>query len=57
MVATVIVFFGSELPFSTLVNIVYPYTGYLGILIFICIVYVHYFKKNKVNPETQESIE
>ncbi len=57
VVATVIVFFGSELPFSTLVNIVYPYTGYLGILIFICIVYVHYFKKNKVNPETQESIE
>ena len=57
LVASVVVFFGSELPFSTLVNIVYPYTGYLGIVIFLCILYVHYIKKNKVNPETNEAVE
>lgn len=57
IVASVIVFFGSELPFGTLVNIVYPYTGYLGMVIFVCIIYVHYFKKDKRNPETNEAVE
>jgi uncharacterized membrane protein YkvI len=30
----IIAFFGGRLPFATLVNIVYPYMGYLGIVLF-----------------------
>jgi uncharacterized membrane protein YkvI len=34
LILGVIAFFGGRLPFATLVNIVYPYMGYLGIVLF-----------------------
>lgn len=37
LVLTLIAFFGGQLPFATLVNTIYPYTGYLGILLIVCI--------------------
>lgn len=57
LIACIIIFIGSKLPFSTLVNIIYPYTGYLGIIICLCIAYTHYFKKEKIHPETKEPVE
>jgi uncharacterized membrane protein YkvI len=35
IILTLIAFFGGRLPFATLVNIVYPYMGYLGIFLFV----------------------
>lgn len=57
LIACIVIFIGSKLPFATLVGIIYPYTGYLGIIICLCIAYTHYFKKNKIHPETKEPIE
>ncbi|MCC8166594.1 MAG: hypothetical protein LIQ31_10695 [Planctomycetes bacterium] len=37
LVLTLIAFFGGQLPFATLVNTIYPFTGYLGILLIVCI--------------------
>lgn len=37
VVLTILAFFGGQLPFGTLVGTVYPYTGYLGILVLIII--------------------
>ena len=47
-----VAFAGGVLPFETLVNVIYPYTGYLGIVLFVCVV----FKciKNKKHDDTQE---
>jgi uncharacterized membrane protein YkvI len=40
-----VAFFGGRLPFATLVNIVYPYMGYLGILLFFGMAITHIRKK------------
>ena len=47
-----VAFVGGVLPFGTLVNVIYPYTGYLGIVLFICVV----FKciKTKKQEDTQD---
>ncbi|MCD8139083.1 MAG: hypothetical protein LUE17_04775 [Planctomycetaceae bacterium] len=37
LILTLIAFFGGQLPFATLVNTIYPFTGYLGILLIVCI--------------------
>lgn len=37
VVLTLIAFFGGQLPFAKLVNTIYPFTGYLGILLIVCI--------------------
>ena len=37
VVATIVAFIGGQFPFATLVNIIYPLSGYLGILLFICV--------------------
>lgn len=36
-VVVLLAFIGGQLPFGTLVGIIYPYTGYLGILLFVCL--------------------
>ncbi len=35
----VIAFFGGRLPFSTLINLIYPFMGYFGIVVFCCVAY------------------
>ena len=47
-----VAFVGGVLPFETLVNVIYPYTGYLGIVLFICVI----FKciKTKKQEDTQD---
>lgn len=37
VVATIVAFIGGQLPFAKLVNIFYPITGYMGIVLMICI--------------------
>lgn len=50
-VVVVIAFIGGQLPFGQLVGTVYPYTGYLGMLLFVCLavyeVKQHMLKKEK----------
>lgn len=49
---SLVVYFCSALPFKMILNIVYPYTGYIGLGICACIFYTHYFKRRKYHPET-----
>ncbi len=44
VVTAVAICFGS-LPFGQLVNIIYPYTGYMGLILLVCIVYRTFVKK------------
>lgn len=37
VVLTMIAFLGGQLPFAKLVNTIYPFTGYLGIILIVCI--------------------
>ena len=48
-VVVLLAFIGGQLPFGTLVGIIYPYTGYLGILLFICLAI--YQIRNKSNKK------
>jgi uncharacterized membrane protein YkvI len=43
-------FFGGQLPFAALVNIVYPYMGYFGILLFLGMVITHIRGKRASSP-------
>ncbi len=52
----IIAFFGGQLPFGTLVGIIYPYTGYLGILLFICLA-VYQIKGRNGLKKTSDSKE
>lgn len=47
LILSVIAFFGGQLPFSTLVGIVYPYMGYIGIFFFICVLVRQLFFSKK----------
>ncbi len=49
-VLSVLAFFGGQLPFATLVRTIYPYTGYLGIVVMAMIIYREHIasKLNKV---------
>lgn len=45
-----------QLPFGTLVGIIYPYTGYLGILLLVCLAVQcirSYMKKEKTETDTR----
>ena len=43
VILTMIAFLGGQLPFAKLVNTIYPFTGYLGILLILCIG-IRYFR-------------
>lgn len=45
----VIAFFLGMLPFGVLVGTVYPYTGYLGMLLFVCLAYTQLTKKKQMS--------
>ena len=45
IVTAIVGFFGGQLSFSTMVSIIYPISGYVGIIIFIGIFYTKYIKK------------
>lgn len=45
IVTAVVGFFGGQLSFSTMVSIIYPISGYVGIIIFIGMFYTKYIKK------------
>ena len=47
-----VAFFGGRLPFATLVNIVYPYMGYLGILLFLGMAFTHIRGKRASQAQT-----
>lgn len=44
-VLVIVAFVGGRLPFGTLVGTIYPYTGYLGMLLFLCLAYAQIKKK------------
>lgn len=45
IVTAIVGFFGGQLSFSTMVSIIYPISGYVGIIIFIGMFYTKYIKK------------
>lgn len=45
---------GGVLPFQELINIIYPYTGYLGIVLFVCVVFKSI--KSKTNKNDDEEL-
>lgn len=47
----ILTYLGGMLKFSTMVGIVYPATGYLGILLIICIIYTKFFKNRKAKSK------
>lgn len=53
LILGVIAFFGGQLPFGELVGIVYPYTGYMGILVLIIIAVKTYIIERK-NPKADK---
>lgn len=47
IVTAIVSIFGGQLSFSTMISIIYPISGYAGIVIFIGILYTKYIKKKK----------
>lgn len=45
IVLAILAFFGGHLQFSTMVSVVYPAIGYLGVILFVCMIYTAYIKK------------
>lgn len=47
IVTAIVSIFGGQLSFSTMISIIYPISGYAGIIIFIGMIYTKYIKKRK----------
>lgn len=47
VIIIIISYFGGQLQFGRMVGIVYPSTGYMGLLLFAGMIYTNYFKKEK----------
>ena len=47
IVTAIVSIFGGQLSFSTMISIIYPISGYAGLVIFAGIVYTKYIKKKK----------
>lgn len=47
IVTAIVSIFGGQLSFSTMISIIYPISGYAGIVIFIGMIYTKYIKKKK----------
>ena len=47
VVTAIVSIFGGQLSFSTMISIIYPISGYAGIIIFIGMIYTKYIKKKK----------
>ena len=48
-----------QLPFGTLVGFIYPYTGYLGILLLVCLAVQRirgYIRKNNMKASLDEEV-
>lgn len=56
VVTAVVSIFGGQLSFSTLISIIYPISGYAGIVIFAGMVYTKYIKKKKYEDFDEEDI-
>lgn len=55
VVLTIFAFIGGHLPFSTMVGIVYPATGYMGLLIFVGMLYTRFIKKPNLEVNDTET--
>lgn len=47
VVTAIVSIFGGQLSFSTMISIIYPISGYAGIVIFVGMIYTKYIKKRK----------
>ncbi len=55
IVTAIVGFFGGQLSFSTMVGIIYPISGYVGLIIFAGMIYTKYIKRRSYK-EFLESI-
>lgn len=56
IVTAIVSIFGGQLSFSTMISIIYPISGYAGIVIFIGILYTKYIKKKKYEDFDENDI-
>lgn len=56
IVTAIVSIFGGQLSFSTMISIIYPISGYAGIVIFIGMIYTKYIKKKKYEDFDESNV-
>ena len=56
IVTAIVSIFGGQLSFSTMISIIYPISGYAGVVIFAGMVYTKYIKKKKYEEFDEEDV-
>lgn len=56
VVTAIISIFGGQLSFSTMISIIYPISGYAGIVIFAGMIYTKYIKKKKYEDFDEDDV-
>lgn len=51
VVITIIGFFGGLFPFATIIDVVYPIVGYIGLVLIVCMLYRQFIKPGKLKNE------
>lgn len=56
IVTAIVSIFGGQLSFSTMISIIYPISGYAGLLIFVGMIYTKYIKKLKYDEFDEHDV-
>lgn len=56
VVTAIVSIFGGQLSFSTMISIIYPISGYAGLVIFAGMIYTKYIKKRKYEDFNEKDI-
>lgn len=56
VVTAIVSIFGGQLSFSTMISIIYPISGYAGLVIFAGIIYTKYIKKRKYEDFNENNV-
>lgn len=56
IVTAIVSIFGGQLSFSTMISIIYPISGYAGVVIFAGMIYTKYIKKKKYEEFDEEDV-
>lgn len=56
VVTAIVSIFGGQLSFSTMISIIYPISGYAGLVIFAGMIYTKYIKKRKYEDFNENDV-
>ncbi|GEM_PF-4968802 len=56
VVTAIVSIFGGQLSFSTMISIIYPISGYAGLVIFAGMIYTKYIKKRKYEDFNEKDV-